>query len=128
MAEGNKSLETLQVWKKAIDFAVLVHREIILLLPNEEKWALASQLRRAAQSISANIAEGYGRYGYQDNIRFCYMARGSLTETYSHITMAYKLEYLEQQVYKRFTDELDELRKMLNGYIAYLKKRKRNQD
>ena len=126
MAEGNKGLETLQVWKRAIDFAVLVHQEIIPLLPNEEKWALASQMRRAAQSISANIAEGYGRYGYQDNIRFCYMARGSLTETYSHLTIAYKLDYLEQQDYKRFTDELDELRKMLHGYIAYLKKRKEN--
>jgi len=128
MAEGNKGLETLQVWKRSVDFAVLVHQEIIPLLPNEEKWALASQMRRAAQSISANIAEGYGRYGYQDNIRFCYMARGSLTETYSHLTIAYKLDYLEQQIYKQFTDELDELRKMLHGYIAYLKKRKRNQD
>ncbi len=123
----NRGLETLQVWQKAIEFADSVHREIIPLLPKEEKWALASQLRRAAQSISANIAEGYGRYGYQDNIRFCYYARGSMEETFSHLTLAHKFEYLKTEEYDQMIEKIDELRRLLNGYIAYLKRRKHNE-
>ena len=76
MSDKKTGIETLKVWQKAMDLAVKVYREIIPLLPVEEKYALASQLRRSAQSIPANIAEGYGRYYYQDNIRFCYIARG----------------------------------------------------
>ncbi len=77
MAE-EKGLETLQVWQKAVTFAIKVQREILPLFPPEEKWAMAQQLRRSVQSIPGNIAEGYGRYYYQESIQFCYIARGSL--------------------------------------------------
>jgi four helix bundle protein len=76
-----KSLETLEVWKKSKEFAVRIYREALPLLPPEEKWNLNQQLRRASTSIPANIAEGYGRFYYQEIIRFCYIARGSLEET-----------------------------------------------
>jgi four helix bundle protein len=77
MAE-EKGLETLQVWQKAMALAVKVQQEILPLLPPEEKWAMAAQLRRSVQSIPGNIAEGYGRYYFQESVRFCYIARGSL--------------------------------------------------
>lgn len=73
-----KSLETLNTWVKAKEFALRVYREILPLLPAEEKWSMAQQIRRSTNSVPANIAEGYGRFHYQDNIRFCYIARGSL--------------------------------------------------
>lgn len=91
---GDKGLETLQVWQKAIALAVQVCKQVLPLLPVQEKWSLADQLRRSVQSIPANIAEGYGRYYYQDSIRFCYIARGSLEETFSHLTLARELGYL----------------------------------
>ena len=76
-------LEKLDVWCKARDFAVRVNKEILPLLPPEEKWSLNQQLRRSSQSVHANIAEGHGRFYFQDNVRFCYIARGSLEETLS---------------------------------------------
>ena len=78
-----KGLDSLEVWRRSIDFAKLIHDTVLPILPVEEKWGLAQQLRRASQSISANIAEGYGRYYYQEGVRFCYIARGSLEETIS---------------------------------------------
>ena len=86
---------------------------------------MAEQLRRAVQSVTANIAEGYGRYYYQDAVRFCYIARGSLEETSSHLTLANRLGYLESKSFDDWMNEIKELRQMLNGYIGFLKRSKR---
>ena len=72
-----KGLETLLIWQRSLEFAKLVCKEVLPQLPSQENWALANQLRRAVQSIPANIAEGYGRYYFQESVRFCYIARGS---------------------------------------------------
>jgi four helix bundle protein len=128
MAENEeKGLETLQVWQKAIALAVKICREIVPMLPAEEKWGMAIQLRRSSQSVPANIAEGFGRYYYQDGVRFCYIARGSLEETYSHLTLANKLDYIPGIVYLDVVEDIQELRRMLHGYIAFLKKSKRGE-
>lgn len=76
-------LEKLDVWRKAQSFAVHIHQEILPKLPKDEKWSLTQQIRRSSQSIPANIAEGHGRYYFQENVRFCYIARGSLEEVLS---------------------------------------------
>ena len=70
MGEKEKGLENLLIWKKTVDYAVDVCQNLIPLFPDEEKWALASQLRRSVQSIPANIAEGYGRFNFQETIHF----------------------------------------------------------
>jgi len=67
----DRGLETLQVWQRAMAFAVKVCRQVLPSLPSQEKWSLVNQLRRSVQSIPANIAEGYGRFYYQESIRFC---------------------------------------------------------
>ena len=95
-------LEKLDVWCKARDFALRVNKEILPLLPPEEKWSLNQQFRRSSQSIPANIAEGHGRFYFQDNVRFCYIARGSLEETLSHIVYAHKVGYVSETLYKSF--------------------------
>lgn len=117
-------LKRLKVWLKAKDFALNIYKEVLPLLPVEEKWNLNSQLRRSSLSISANIAEGYGRFYYQDNVRFCYIARGSLEETLSHLVFAFETKYISENTYKKFEMEGEEIDKMLNGYIAFLKKSK----
>ena len=122
---SDKSLEALQVWKRSMMFAVTVCKHVIPLFPPEEKWVMATQLRRAVQSIPANIAEGHGRYYFQDDVRFCYIARGSLDETYSHLTLARELNYIPNEEFLSLMKELEELRRMLNGYIAFLKRSKR---
>ncbi len=121
----DKGLETLQVWQRSIAFAVKVCQHILPLLPSPEKWSLIDQLRRSVQSIPANIAEGYGRFYYQESIRFCYIARGSLEESLSHITFAHQMKYLDDETFQRLVGELHEIRRMLNGYISFLKTSKR---
>ena len=128
MAKDNQGLESLVIWRKSVDFAVDVCQEIVTMLPPEEKWALNSQIRRAAQSIPANIAEGYGRYNYQETIHYCYIARGSMAETKTHLILAYRLGYIEESINKDYQDRLTELGKMLHGYIKHLRNQKnRNQ-
>lgn len=117
-------LEKLDVWCKARNFAVRVNKELLSLLPNEEKWSLTQQVRRSSQSIPANIAEGHGRFYYQDNVRFCYIARGSLEETLSHIVYAYKVNYIAETLYKSFVLDGENLNKLINGYIGFLKRSK----
>ena len=119
-----KSLETLNTWVKAKDFALRVYRETLPLLPSEEKWSMAQQIRRSANSIPPNIAEGYGRFHYQDNIRFCYIARGSLEETLSHLVMCVELDYIPKSLFDSLTDDGEKLTQLINGYIGYLKRSK----
>ncbi|MFT3891659.1 MAG: four helix bundle protein [Anaerolineales bacterium] len=123
-SDNIQGLETLEAWKRAKDFAVKVCKEILPLLPTDEKWSLSQQLRRAVQSVPANIAEGYGRFYYQETIRFCYIARCSLTETYTHLTIASELGYIPQNVYSDLRKQAEELIRIINGYIAYLKRAK----
>ena len=123
-----KSLETLEAWKKAKDFALRVYREILPLLPSEEKWSLNQQLRRSSNSIPANIAEGYGRFYYQDNIRFCYNARGSVEETLNHLVMCYELKYISKTLFDSLEQDGEKLTQLINGYIGYLKRSKQGQN
>jgi four helix bundle protein len=119
-----QGLQRLEVWKRAKDFALKIYHEVLPLLPAEEKWNLSSQIRRSALSISANIAEGYGRFYYQENVRFCYNARGSLEETLSHLQFAYEATYIPEDIFNKLSAEGNEIDRMLNGYIAYLKRSK----
>jgi four helix bundle protein len=119
-----EGLNRLKVWARAKDFAVSIYKKALPLLPSEEKWNLNQQLRRSSLSVSSNIAEGYGRFYYQDNVRFCYNARGSLEEVLSHLAFAYHMNFITEGLYKELTSEGDEIDKMLNGYISYLKKSK----
>jgi len=114
-------LENLRVWQQAIDLAVRVHQEALPHLPREERHALALQLRRAVQSISANIAEGYGRYTFKDSLHFYYIARGSLEETYSHLLLAYRLGYLSKATFDALAADIHNLRRALNGYLKFIK-------
>lgn len=117
-------LEKLDVWCKARDFAVRINKELLPLLPTEEKWALSQQIRRSSQSIPANIAEGHGRFYFQDNVRFCYIARGSLEETLSHVVYAYKVGYIPENFYKVLAVDGENLNRLINGYIGFLKRSK----
>lgn len=121
------NLDKLEVWIRAKDFALAVYKEVVPRLPADEKWNLTSQLKRAAQSVPANIAEGHRRYHFLDNVRFCYIARGSLTEVQSHIALAHELGYVSDDVYNRVTIYAESIGKQLNNYVAYLKRSKQGE-
>jgi hypothetical protein len=78
--------------------------------------------------VTANIAEGYGRYYYGDVIRFCYNARGSLDETVNHLITALDLDYIPQNLCEEVRALADEARPLLNGYINYLKRRRQGEN
>lgn len=126
-SDNIQGLETLEAWKKARAFVLVVYKEVLPLLPADEKWQLNQQIRCAAQSVPANLAEGHGRFYYQDNVRFCYIARGSLTETYTHLLLARDLEYISNELFDRLKSQIEELIRIINGYIAYLKRFKRGE-
>lgn len=124
MIKDNQGLESLVVWCKSVDFAVDVCQAVVPMLPPEEKWALSSQLRRAVQSIPANIAEGYGRYNFQETIHFCYISRGSMAESKTYILLAHRLGYIDDAIYQDYLSRLTDLGKMLHGFIKHLRNQK----
>jgi four helix bundle protein len=121
----DKGLENLVVWQKSSQFAVYICNSVICQFPEQEKYALTAQIRRSAQSIPANIAEGHGRYYYQESVRFTYIARGSLEETFNHLFYAHEMHYLADESFEDLQGKYAELLKMINGYINYIKKSKR---
>lgn len=91
-------------------------------LPDFEKYALASQIRRAAVSITANIAEGYGRFHFKENIQYCRQSRASLYECEDHLITCLDLKYIDQKKYDDILALMIETRKVTDGYIRYLQK------
>ena len=118
-----RSFEDLRIYKLAREFSHKIS-ELIRRLPEDEKYNLKEQMRRAKLSMTNNIAEGYGRYHYQENIQFCRQARGSLYELIDHVGVATECRYLEKQRAETLINEIESAIKMLNGYIRYLKIRK----
>lgn len=120
-------LDDLVLYQKSVELRRLI-KTIANTFPLEERFSLKSQIKRSSRSISANIAEGYGRYHYQENIQFLRIARGSIFETIDHISVALDEEYIEEPTKLKVTNDCYLLLKILNGYIAYLKKRKNPPD
>lgn len=116
-------LEDLEVWKKGREFRNKIS-SLCKGFPSEEKFKLIDQMIRASRSITANIAEGYGRFHYQENIQYCRQARGSITEMYDHLTVALDEQYITEEEFNQYDKEMKFLMKLINGYIAHLKKKK----
>lgn len=106
----------LIAWQKSHEFVKNVYT-ITTNFPSEEKFGLTNQLRRASSSITANIAEGYGRYHIKDKLRFYYMAKGSNTECQNHLILAHDLEYITDQEFDSLKVLVFEAYKVLRGLI-----------
>jgi len=111
-----KDLKDLAVWKAARDLQHQMYK-LAKGLPDIEKFGLANQIRRAAASVTANIAEGYGRFGYQENIQFCRQARGSLYELRDQLTTCVDESYVTSADAKGLEAEALRVIRLLNGYL-----------
>jgi four helix bundle protein len=109
----------LRVWQKAHELTLDVYA-VTRLFPNEERYGLTSQLRRAASSIPANIAEGCGRRGPRDFSRFLQIAAGSACELEYHLLLARDLSLLDAQTYQSLHDDVNGIKRMLNSYSQKL--------
>ena len=114
----------LEVWQKCKGLRENIW-ELCNQFPKEEKYRLSDQMIRASRSSCACIAEGYGRYHYQENIQFCRQARGSLYELIDHIIVAEECGYIDNEKAESMINEVKVSIRILNGYIKYLKTRKK---
>ncbi len=117
----------LVVWQRGMDAAIEVYA-LVGRLPKNERLGLASQMRRAAASIAANIAEGAGRVHRGDYLRFISIARGSQMELDTHLELAVRLGYLSEAEVARAQAMLDQTGKMLATLIRVLGREKGNQE
>jgi four helix bundle protein len=113
---ANFSYRDLRIWQEAVDLALVIYRATTDF-PKHELYGLTSQMRRAAVSVSSNIAEGKGHSSDGDFIRFLFHARGSLLELQTQILIAGGLRYLSEEQAADLTRITDDLGRGLNGLI-----------
>ena len=118
-----RSFKYLEAWKKCRQ----IRQEIWIVVkafPAEGKYRLSDQMIRSSRSPSTQIAEGYGRYHFQENVQFCRIARGSLYEVLDHLTVSLDSVYISPEKHDQFETLTIECIRLINGYINYLIKAK----
>ena len=98
--------------------------QLIKKFPKEEKFGLSDDMKRAARSTTHNIAEGFGRFHYQENIQFCRQSRGSLHELIDQLITAKDDRYIHNDEYTEGRELISKALALVNGYINYLSKKK----
>ena len=121
-----QSFTELNVWKEARAFQLFIF-DLSKTFPSEEKYKLTDQIIRASRSITANIAEGHGRFHFQEQIQFCRQARGSLSEVLNHIYTAFDCNYIFREQVADIELKYEILLKLINGYLFFLKNQKQIQ-
>lgn len=127
MSNEVKTFEDLECWKACRALRLFVAKTVVPVVPTEERFGLSSQILRAARSTTANIAEGYGRFHYLDNAKFCSNSRGSAWEVLDHLITANDEAMISEEMLGEGRVLVNEAVKLLNGYMSYLKKAATNQ-
>lgn len=118
-----KSFKDMLIWQEAMQIAEQIFK-LTDNLPRKEDYGFTSQIRRSSLSISANIAEAFGRNHFAEKINFYYYARGSIFETQSHLEYGKRVGYIPEDVAKDLDNKLSTLCKNLNKLIKTLKSQK----
>jgi four helix bundle protein len=116
------SYRDLEVWKRSMELVTNIYG-ITQAFPKEELYGLTNQLRRAAVSVPANIAEGWGRGTTREYIQFLRIARGSLFELETLMNISGKLEYAKVKNQQQILQEIQEITKMLNALVKSLRQK-----
>jgi four helix bundle protein len=125
--ERDYRLDEFALYNLARQFRKKVYK-LIKQLPGEERFCLDPQMRKAIVSVTNNIAEGHGRWHYQESIQFCLMARGSVEEILDDVNVCIDESYGEKNYNTQIKAEGYELIAKINGYIAYLRKCKQGEN
>ena len=118
-----KSYRDLEVWKKSIDLAEWIYR-VSKTFPPDERFGLTSQIRRAAVSVPANIAEGAARTGTGEFLQFLSVASGSLAEVETFLVLAQRLKWIPDQTIRELEAQATEISRMLGGLKRSLQSRR----
>lgn len=119
------SFTQLSAWQEGHKLALAVYR-ITKTFPDDEKFGLISQMRRAAVSVTSNIAEGFGRGSYQEKIRFYLMSQGSVTELQNQFLLSRDIGYINKPTFKELAEKSIAVHKITNGLIKGAKLKARN--
>ena len=122
--EGINMFYDLDAWKEGHQLVLEVYN-ITKDFPKEEQFGVISQVRRAVVSITNNIAEGFGRYHYNDKIKFYYNSKGSTAEVQNLLIISKDLEYISSQECKRLGERSNKVRMLINGLIRSIEKQKK---
>lgn len=115
----NKKIKTftdLNTWKEGHKLVLMIYK-MTRAFPREERYSLVNQMRRAAISITSNIAEGFSRQSYSEKVQFYSMAQGSLTELQNQLLVARDVGYLGEKDFKNLVRVAVDVHKLLNGLI-----------
>lgn len=119
--DSGKDFASLDAWKNARVVKLFFYNKIIPKIPSHEKYNLDIQIRKAAVSCTANIAEGYGRFHFQEGIQFYRIARGSLYELKDRLITCFDLDYIDQDLLSEGKELLESAKRTLNGYINFVR-------
>ncbi len=125
--DAGKDFLTLEAWKKARILKLFFYREVIPLLPPEEKFNLNVQIRKASVSGTANISEGYGRFYYKEGIQFYRVSRGSIYELKDHLISCLDFNFISKEIFEKGIALIEETKVTLNGYIRFVESQKNAQ-
>ncbi|MBM3883743.1 MAG: four helix bundle protein [Verrucomicrobia bacterium] len=117
-----RTFEDLECWKKCRELRLFVAKQAVPSLPKDERYRLGDQMLRAARSTTANIAEGYGRFHFLDNAKFCSNSRGSCWEVLDHLVTGQDDGLLSREYLDHGRQLVADAVKVLNGYLHYLQK------
>lgn len=114
--------ERLFVWQKSRQLVTLIYK-LIMKLPQEERFGLSDQLRRASVSIASNLAEGAGRMSIKEKIHFCEVSYGSLMEVTCQLLLAQDLGYLTEEDNQQIRPLIEEQERLIRGYHNFLREK-----
>ncbi len=117
--QSYKSFEELKCWQSCRKVRIFIS-ELVKTYPKEEKFSLVDDMKRAARSTTHNIAEGFGRFHYQENVQFCRVSRGSLYELIDQLITSKDEGFISDKDCQKGRDLISETLALLNGYINYL--------
>lgn len=119
--EKVKTHKDLDVWRRAIEFTTEIYK-ITKDFPEDEKYGLVIQIRRASVSIASNIAEGAARHSHKEFMQFLYTALASASEVETQLIISKNLGYLDESDFTKFGSDVNDISKMLFGLIKYLRR------
>ncbi len=117
-----ENFESLECWQRCNELKMFLKENVLRKLPASERYDLYSQILRASRSSTANIAEGWGRYHFKDNIKFLVNARGSVAEILDHVIEAESWNYITKETLIEIRSQTTRCMQVINGYIRYLRK------
>jgi four helix bundle protein len=119
----NNTFEKIKAWQLGRELKKELY-DVTKRFPEYERYRLSSQIRRASISMTSNIAEGYGRYHFQETIQFARQSRGSVSEILDHLYTALDEEYIDREMFNKLYLKGRQVERAINGYIKFLESQK----